>query len=232
METLVQLIFCLAILKYTLKAALAGRFLTIFFYAFAAAIWAVLWFPIVINQPVTIAAEFLGDKMVVTNAALLTTLEAIIGLMLSVRLLDNYFSPKVKRKKYLFLLKVTPGILFLLAIPYFELLFFKWRVAGSFWVTAVLFAGLTLGVLMSLAYGIKLVVLGESLKLEMKLLFNLIILFIGLLINASLVDYNVSTVNNVVEWRAMGVLFVFFVVLFGIGFMCSKINYKQYFKRK
>ncbi len=231
MEILVQIIFISAIMKYCLKASLTRRFRTIFLYALFAGVWALILYPVVINQPVSIIGQLLANKKVVTEGAVLTTIEAIAGILISIRLLDNYFAPKEKRKKTLFVLKVMPGILFLLAVAYFELMFFKWRVAGNFLTTALMYAGLSFTTVLTLSCLIKMIAPGESLKLEMKLLLNLMILFTGLLINSSVADYNLSAAKSPVEWKAMFALIGLALFFFIIGIFAPKIKIRNFFKQ-
>ena len=51
METLTQIIFVLAIVQYSLQAALSGRLLKRSVYALAAALWAMGIYPWVIRMP-------------------------------------------------------------------------------------------------------------------------------------------------------------------------------------
>ena len=168
METYVQLIFILALVKYCLKAALFGKLWLPVGYAAVAAVFSLAIYPFVITQPVTIVAGMLEDRTIVGNMALLSTVEAIAGIFMSVYLLDNYFAPKDKRRKTAFVLKVMPGILVFCAVAYFELLFFKWRVGHDFMGTAVLFAGILLFGISCVSLLLRFVVGGESPKLEVK----------------------------------------------------------------
>ena len=232
MELLVQIILILAILKYCLKASLAGGFWAIFSYAIGAGIFALACYPIVINQPVTIIEKLLADKEVVTNGAVLTSLEAIVGILLSVRLLDNYFQPKNKRKKSLFVLKVIPGLLSPIAILYFELMFFKFRAGSNFTMTAIWYALLCAAVIMGLAFLLKYLAEGESLKLEMKMLFNIAILIIGLFVSSAVADYNISAAHQTIEWIPLAVFTLIAGGIVAIGYFTRDVNFKKIFKLK
>ena len=232
MELLVQLIFVVALLKYCLKASLAGGFRVMLCYALGAGVWALAWYPVVIYQPVTIVEQLLTDKQVVTDGAVWTTIEAILGIMLSVRLLDNYFAPKQLRKRSLFILKVVPGLLAPASILYFELLFFKWRVAQDFLVTALLYALICVVALFAIAWLIKRMVEGESLKLEMKLLFNMTILVVGLLINSAVADYNISAAHTETEWLPLIAILSLTALLIATGYWTRNWNWKKLFTHK
>ena len=99
MKTLIELILLFAIVKYSLKASHARGFKTVMYYALGAGIWAMICYPFIITQPVNIADTLLANREWIANAAVLTTVEAIAGIMLSASLLENYFAPKNKRKK-------------------------------------------------------------------------------------------------------------------------------------
>ena len=124
MELYIQIIFVLALAKFCLKAAMTGRFWTMACYAFFAALVSLALYPTVIEQPATVITNLLADRELVTDGAVLTTTEAILGIFVSVFLLSNYFKPKGQRRKSVFVLKVVPGILWIFAVAYFELLFF------------------------------------------------------------------------------------------------------------
>lgn len=227
METYVQLIFILALVKYCLKAAMTGRFWIIACYGAVAAVIGMALYPLVIEQPVTVVSSLLANHRLVTDGAVITTIEAITGIFISVYLLDNYFTPKEKRKRLLFLLKVMPGILFCMAIAYFELQFFKWRVGGDFVTTAIIYSTGAFGTIVSLALFFRHFLKGESPKLELKILLNIGILIIGLLINSSVADYSLSNAVTVTEWGALFAIICLAVTLFVAGIYIPKINIKS-----
>ena len=231
MELLVQIILILAVLKYCLKASLAGGLRAILCYALGAGLFALACYPFVISQPVTIIEKLLSDKEIVTDGAVLTSLEAIIGILLSVRLIDNYFQPKQKRKKSLFVLKVFPGLLSPIAILYFELMFFKLRAGSDFLVTALLYAILCAAVITGLAFLLKYLAEGESLKLEMKMLFNIAILIIGLFVSSSVADYNISAAHQTIEWIPLLAFTLIAGGIVALGYFTRDIHFKELFKK-
>lgn len=232
MEIFVQIVFILAILKYCLKAALTGRFWGIAIYSASAALFAIAIYPFVITQPVNIISELLASKKFVTDGAVLTTIEAVFGIFISIMLLDNYFMPRQKRKKSIAILKVLPGILVLPAIAYFELLFFKMNVGVDFIVTTIIYASVLFVAIMLFSIFIKTQMKHESIKLELKIMFNLAILGIGLLINSSVADYNLSNAQTVIEWQPLVVLGIIAIVIIIAGIFCPKINIKSLLKIK
>lgn len=231
MELLVQLIFVFAIFKYCLKASFIGGFRTMLLYALGAGVWALVWYPVVIQLPMTIVERLLTDREIVADGAVWTTIEAILGIMLSIYLLDNYFAPKQKRRKTLFVMKVVPGILTPMAILYFELMFFKFRVGGDFLWTSVLYSVLATCGIFLVSLFLKKAVEGESMKLELKLLINLAILFVGLLINSAVADYNVSAAHTETEWLPLVVCLGASFLIIWIGYLCRNISLKHIFSQ-
>lgn len=227
METYIQLIFVLALVKYCLKAALTARFWTIALYGGLASIIALAIYPIVIEQPVNIVSTLLADRVLVANGAVITTIEAVAGIFVSVLLLDNYFMRKESRKKSVFILKVIPGVLSVVAIAYFELMFFRWRVGADFMQTALLYGFILFSSIVAMATALRYLLRGESLKLELKVLLNVGILIIGLLVNSSIADYNLSYADVQIEWGALAALAGLIAVLFFVGIYLPKINIKS-----
>lgn len=227
MEIFVQIVFVLALLKYCLKAALTGRFWTIALYSALASLFAIAIYPFVITQPVNIISELLMNHKVVTDVAVLTTVEAVFGIFISIMLLDNYFMPPKRRKKSLLILKVLPGLLIFPAISYFELLFFKVNVGVDFTLSTIIYASILFVTIMLLSLFMKSQMKHESVKLELKIIFNLAILAIGLLINSTIADYNLSNAETVIEWQPLLAIALIAVVLFIIGVFFPKINIKR-----
>ncbi len=227
METIIQLIFSIALLKFCLKAALSGKVMVICIYGLLLAGVSFALYPMVINQPLTILSDLLSSTVVVENMALLTTAESVVGVFISIHLLDNYFLPKAKRTRGAWLLKIIPGVIVFFAVAYFELLFFKFRVGGDFLFTALMYSGV-LGVgVVALALLLRYVLDGESLKLEVKLILNLAILVLGLLVSSSVADYNISRAQTTIEWKALVAIVLGAVALIALGVWLHKINFKQ-----
>lgn len=232
METFVQLIFIIALIKYCLRAVLSGRLWLLSGYAVLAAVVALAFYPVVIEQPLTIIPRMLADKETVTDTALLTAAEAIAGILISVYLIDNYFRPKIKRTRLAFFLKIIPGPLVFCAIGYFELLFFKFRAGGDFIITAILFASLLFTAIMIVGLSAKYALKGESLKLEVTVIFNMAILVVGLLISSSVADYNVSHAQAPVEWEAFAVFIISTVAFVILGKRLQNVNLKNILKKQ
>lgn len=232
MEILVQIVFILSLLKYCLKAALSGRFWVISLYGISASLFAMLIYPYVINLPVNIISELLTNHKLVTDGAILTTIEATLGIFVSILLLDNYFMPRQKRRKSFKLLKGLPGVLIFPAIAYFELLFFKINVGASFITSAIIYSIILAVSIMIISLFIKWQMRHESVKLELKIMINLAILVIGLLINSTVADYNLSNAQTVVEWKALFTMLIIVIILFITGLFFTKNTIKSLLKIK
>ena len=232
MEVFVQIVFILALLKYSLKAALSGRFWTITLYSLVGALFALAIYPFVITQPVNIISEILANKKVVTDGAVLIAIEAVSGIFISILLLDNYFVPRTQRKRSLKYLKILPGILVFPAIAYFELLFFKMSIGVDFMLSATIYASIIFVMIMLVSLFIKSQMSHESVKLELVIMLNLAVLVIGLLINSTVADHNLSNTQTVIEWQPLLAIVGIVVTLFGIGVFVPKLKIKSLLKLK
>lgn len=223
MDLLVEIILVLSVIKYCLKASLNIRLRTVLAFAVFAALFSLAIFPVVIEQPVTIIEQLLSSRKFVSNGALIVTVEAIAGIFVAVGLLDNYFMPEEKRKKTLYFLKIVPGVISLFAFAYFELVFVSVRIGREFWATAILYSLTVFLVVVAGSYLLRYIVGGESRKLELKVLLNMAVLAIGLLINSSVAEYNLSNATAVVDWKALLSIFGIGAALFFLGLYLPKI---------
>lgn len=217
MENYLQFIFLLAITKYSLKASMNTRWWVTLLYPLAAAVLAYLIYPWMIQQRGDSFTAILADKGLVADCAVLITIEAILGILSSVYILDNYFQPKEKRKRSIFVLKVVPGLLVFIGIAYFELAFFKQFVGVPFGKVALLYSGVIFASVTALSFLLKWLMHGESLKLEAKITLNLLILVIALFVHASLTQYSVSNSQTDVGLVPTLVAVAFFILMCGIG---------------
>ena len=234
MELFLQFIFVLAITKYALKASMNKKVWVMLLYPLFAAVFAYLIYPWMIQQRGDSFTAILADKGLVADCAVLITIEAALGIMSSVYILDNYFAPKAERKRSIFVLKVIPGVLAFIGIAYFELAFFKQFVGVPFGRVALLYSGVVFAAIAALAFLLRWLMKGESLKLEAKISLNLFILAIALFVNASLASYNLSHSMNEVEWLPMVANILLFAVMAGIGVWAfsRRDKLRQLFKRK
>lgn len=232
MELYIQIIFILAIIKFCLKAAMTGRLWVILCYSFGASLISLSMYQIVIEQPTTIISELLANKKIVTDIAVLTSIESVMGIFISILLLDNYFMELPKRKMYMKILKVTPGLIFIFGIAYFQLQFFKIRVGADFLTTAILYSSIIFISITITALLLRNMVKAESLKLELKILLNIGILAIGLLINSTIADYNLSHSETVIEWKALVTMLLICSFMVLLGYLFTKIKLKNIFKTK
>ena len=222
MELYFQFIFLLAFVKYALKASMNTKIWILLLYPLVAAVFAYLIYPWMIQQRGDSFTAILADKGLVADCAVLITIEAVIGIVSSIYILDNYFAPKTERKRSIFVLKVFPGILFFIGIAYFELAFFKQFVGMPFNQTALLYSGAVFACVTAMAFLLRWLMQGESLKLEAKITINLFILAIALFVNSTLTAYNTSHSQNEVEWLPSLTAILIFVLFASIGLWIYK----------
>ncbi len=222
MEQYLQLIFLLAFVKFGLKSSLVRKACMIPVYGIVAGafVWAV--YPLVIGLRGDSFTAILADRGMVSDCALLITVESVLGIMTSVLLLDNYFAPREKRKRSLFVLKVIPGVLFFVGVVYFELLFFKLLVGMPFGRAAALYGGTIFAAVTAGGFGLRWLLPGESMKLDAKILLDLAILGVAIFVNAAISDYSVSHSVGVVEWLPTAVAAAVIAVGAAAGFACYR----------
>ena len=230
MEILVQTLFIIVLLKYSLKAAISGRFWVITLYGLGGALFALAIYPFMITQPVNITSELLVNLKVVTDGAVLIAIEAISGVFISILLLDNYFMPRRQRKNSLKYLKLSPGVLIFPAIAYFELLFFKMNIGVDFMLSATIYASIIFAVITLIALLTKGLMSHESMKLN--IILNLATLVIGLLINSTVANHNLSDTQTAIQWQPLFAVTVIMGALFVVGAYLPKITLKSLLKLK
>lgn len=224
MEIFIQIILLLSLVKYCLKAAISGRLGYISIFTACAGVIAIGIYPIIIYSPINIIDTILNNQKIVTNGALLTTIESVAGIMLSIKLLDYYFLPKNKRTKWMRIFRFIPGFIFILSIAYFEMLFFSYRVGSNFLLSSLLFSLILMICIFSTSILLKYLIPHESQKLEFKIIINIIILFLGLLINSMVSDYNISAAKTVIDWWAL-------ISLLGIGLVFTLLGFYLFRKK-
>lgn len=222
MEQYLQLIFLLAFVKFGLKSSLVRKAWMIPVYGIVAGVFAWAVHPFVIGLRGDSFTAILADRGMVSDCALLITVESVLGIMASVLLLDNYFAPREKRKRSLFVLKVIPGVLFFVGVVYFELLFFKLFVGMPFGCVAALYGGTVFAAVTAAGFGMRWLLPGESMKLDAKILLDLAILGVAIFVNAAISDYSVSHSVGGVEWLPTVVAAAVLAVGAAAGFACYR----------
>lgn len=227
METFVQFILLFSLVKYCLKAAIAGRLGYILLFSVAAGGIAVCLYPIIIHASPNIVAEILKNPGLVADGILFTTIESVAGIMLSVKLLDFYFLPKEKRTGWMRVLRFVPGFMYILSIAYLEILFVSTRVGSDFLLSSLLFALLLAVSVFVTACLFKFLVRSESQKLELKIIINMVILLLGLMVNSMVSDYNISAASAVIEWKALVCLVILGIVSAMTGYLLFRRKNRQ-----
>lgn len=223
METLAQTILTLALLKYALKVAMAAKRWQRLLYVVLAVLWALACTPIVLQQPTTIAQQLLCNRTAVSNSAALACLECMVGIALLWRL----FGAQIKAKRpsrWISAMIALPNPLFMLAIPYFELMLFGQRAGSSFISTTLIFSTIT--IIGLLALNVLLRRLNPAMLSELGLMLNIATLIIALLMSSAAARYNVSMAQVGNTWPALLTLMTLAAALFAVGLLWPKISFK------
>lgn len=203
METFVQIIFVLAIVQYSLQAALSGRKRWIPVYALAAALWAMVWYPCVIKLPLTYLQTCLTRPQWMADAVLVATVEAVATVMV---LLGASGDRDTKGRRICRVLNGVPGPVFLFAVGYFELQYFGLGAGRNFLLTAGEYAGLLALLVTGLAFLLRWSLKPNVYKRELRMLFSMAILGISLLLYAAIFPMPSVSTQAPVAWDALAAL--------------------------
>lgn len=212
MESLLQIIVFLSIIKFTCKATFYRNYRGILFFAILAGTFAYIIHPFVIRNNIQLFDGILSEKAKITDLALIVTAEAISGIMVSIAILQNHIRPE--KRIWIKFLKLSPTILITGTIFYIELKTFYSFFGFSFRLIALITSvGLFLAIaIISLA--IKYFLPKEAMRNEFKFLINALLLIIAIMLNAGLANYNRGNYNMEMP---LSKLLVFLILLFGIG---------------
>ncbi len=211
MESLLQIVVVLAFVRFACRASFFRKGWSIIIFAAIVALLSFLCYPIVIEQSGNFYTTLLKDATLVGNVAVLITLEAVGGMLLSIGLLNTLFVRKDKSK--LHYLKYLPEILILGGVLYAEQQVFYVFPGLDFRLTASLTAGLFSAAVGLLAYIMRWVLPEKGERYELNFLLNVFLLIIAILLNAGLSSYNTGSYESEVEWLSTFV-FVGMIVLF------------------
>ncbi len=217
MELLFQIILLLALVKYSSKAAFFRHWGSTVAYACCAGLVAMLVYPTIITMESNVFEKLLSNRENVSSVAVLVTIEAISGMLISIGMLDNLFSSR--KKPLLNLLKYTPGILIFGAVFYFELAMFR-HFAGTRFLDLALISSLLLssGVFLA-AFGIRKLLPDDASRYELIFLTNVLLLCLSVLLNAGLADYNSGSYQAEPEFVKLAMLAVIAAAGFGLGYI-------------
>ena len=217
MELLFQVILLLALVKYSSKAAFFRHWGGMVAYACCAGLVGMIVYPTIITMESNVFEKLLSNRENVSSVAVLVTIEAISGMLISIGMLDNLFSSK--KKPLLNLLKYTPGILIFGAVFYFELAMFR-HFAGIRFLDLALISSLVLssGVFLA-AFGIRKILPDDASRYELIFLTNVLLLCLSVLLNAGLADYNSSSYQAEPEFVKLALLAVIAIAGFGLGYI-------------
>lgn len=228
MESILQIICILSILKFSYKATFYRKYWGILVFSALSGIFAYIIHPFVIENNIQLFSGILSDKEKVTNLALVITAEAISGIMISIGMLQNLI--KTKTSAWFKLLKLSPGLIIAGAVFYIELKSFYFFSGISFWATALIIsAAISLSVAI-ISYLIKLLLPANNMRYELKFIINVILLIVAVIMNAGLAAYNQSSYNAEPGLLKLFVMLILVAAIASIGFFIQKMKHKGKFK--
>lgn len=225
MESLLQIIVLLAFVRCACRASFFRSSWSVRIFALLVTMLSFAFYPIVIEQSGDFYTKMLSDANLVGNIAVLITLEAIIGMLLSIGLLNTLFKKKENSK--LHWLKYLPDFLIIAAIPYAEQQMFYALPGYDFKVTAIISALVFSGVVVILTLAIRSALEEIGGRYEFNFLINVFLLLVAILLNAGLSSYNTGSYQSGVEWQST-VAFIGLILLFVVlGFALYQLKIKN-----
>ena len=222
MELLFQIILVLALVKYSSKAAFFRHWVGMAAFACCAGLLAVMVYPAIITMESNVFESLLSDRQAVSSVAVLVTIEAISGMLISISILENLFSSK--KKPLLNLLRFTPGILIFGTIFYFELAVFR-HFAGIRFFDLALWSSIGFTSIVFLAaLAIKKALPDDASRHELIFLTNTMLLCLSILFNAGLADYNASSYQAEPEPEKLAFIILVAATGFAIGYLLYNFN--------
>lgn len=229
MESILQIICILAIIKFSCKATFYRKYWGVLIFSALAGIFAYIIHPFVIKNDIRFFSGILSDKSTVADLAIIITAEAVSGIMISIGVLQNLV--KAKTGNWIKFLKLSPGVIIAGAIFYIELKSFYYFSGFGFWAAALIIsAGLFISVAI-ISLVLKYLLPSDNMRYEFKFIVNVILLIVAVIMNAGLADYNQSSYNVELSLPKLLVLFILIAGIGSIGFLIQKVKYKGRLKK-
>jgi hypothetical protein len=216
-----QLILVSGVIKYSCKATFFKGYKGIIIYALFSGIIAIACYPFIIKTDSDVFNTLMTDTALISNIAVLITIEAISGIFISIGMLNNLFESKLH--KWIRVLKLMPGVIIIGIIFYMELSLFRTLIGIAFYRIAIVAALLCMLGIIMLSSLIKYLLPHFSTRYELKFLINILLLISAVLLNAGLADYNTGSYTVNIEYTKL-------LVLAGIvitGFLSGLLLYKN-----
>lgn len=171
------------------------------------------------EQSQTTLSQWLASPKILSNMAVLVTIESAIGLLFAFIALRDYYQNR--QSKALRVLLAFPGLLLFPCLIYVlaQAFFFF---SGADFAMTTLYACLALFALMLLGTkGLTILLPEKDLRLEVHLLISILIILLGLTTTASAQIIYVPK-SEPIDFVLLGKVFLFFLSLFALGFATSK----------
>lgn len=221
MDIIFQLIVIAGVLKYSCKATFFNGYKGIILYTLLSGLIAFICYPVILKTNSDFFGKLVANKSIVSNIAVVITIEAISGMLISIGMLNQIFEPKKKRPSRI--LKLLPGLLIIGIIFYAELMLFRKMVGQPFPWIATTSVFLSMFVVFTLSLIIKKLLPDLSVRYELKFLINFALFILAIQFNAGLADYNTSNYNSTLN----AVQILVFAVIVATGFLAGFFFYKQ-----
>lgn len=200
--------------QVTIVAVLAGGF--VFFV-----------YPFAIEQSQLKMHEYLQNTEILSNIAVLVTLESAVCLCFCFTALLEYLNGE--KSKWNSVLKWYSGLLIFPVLLYLLTQSFFTFIGVDFEMMTMIFALIAMILLIGLSFGIRKLIPEKDLRLEIHFLVSLFVAVLGLIVTTSGKMVYVA-VDEPLNFQRLGFTFGLFASLFFAGFVINKIWWKFFRK--
>lgn len=185
-------------------------------------------YPFAIEQSQLKMQEYVQNTEILSNIAVLVTLESAVCLSFCFTALLEYLNGKTS--KWNSLLKWYSGLLIFPVLLYLLTQSFFTFTGVDFEMMTMIFAALVVVLLIGLSFGIRKLIPEKDLRLEIHFLVSLFVAVLGLIVTTSGKMVYVA-VDEPLNFQRLAFTFGLFVSLFFAGFLFNKIWWRFFRKR-
>lgn len=225
MESILQIIVLLAFVRFACRATFFRSIWSVLVFALLVAALSFLSYPVVIEQAGDFYTTLLSDPTLVGNVAVLITLEALLGMLLSMGLLHTLLAKK--KNAHFHLLRYVPELLILGAVLYAEQQMFYALPGYNFRLTATLTSATFAAAIGLLTFFMRKALPERSNRYELNFLINTFLLLLAVFLNAGLSPYNTGNYDSNLDWKSSIAFFLITFVFFTLGFVLLQLKLKN-----
>ncbi len=225
MIELLQIIFVLAVFRFAFRIIFFEKKLILLLTTIFIFVISLFVYPIVLKQSGYFYATALKSRSFVQDISVIITIDAIIGILLSILLLRIFFKRSKLAKLNWFL--ILPDFLIVGFIAYAQQqIFYRFTGHNFFVITLELATALSLFIIL-LSFVINKIIPAKSAKYELNFIINIFILTAAIALNVYTSSYNTVNYHSSTEWQNTILLLSILIVGFIFGFVIYQFKKRR-----